>query len=122
MSGYLLKDTTSSDLINAIRLVYNGEGVFTLEAIHNIIHTLGTMRYKESFGISELHGRELEVLKLAAMGMTNKDIASRLNISEHTVGSHFVNIFRKIAVESRTEAVLYGLKRGWFSLDELAPK
>ena len=63
--------------------------------------------------------REFEVLKLAAKGMTNKDIAQKLSISERTVQTHFSNIFRKLGVGSRTEAVLHALKEGWLSPEDL---
>jgi len=58
------------------------------------------------------------VLKLAAQGMTNRQIANELVISERTVQAHLSNVFGKMGVGSRTEAVLYGLKKGWLSLDE----
>lgn len=68
---------------------------------------------------STLHKRELEVLKLVAKGMTNKQIASELNISDNTVGTHLVNVFRKLRVESRTEATLYALREGLITTDEI---
>ena len=69
--------------------------------------------------MNELRNRELEVLQLAAKGMTNKDIAQELVISERTVQTHFVNIFRKLNVGSRTEAVLHAMKQGWISMEDL---
>ncbi|MCX8125923.1 MAG: response regulator transcription factor, partial [Dehalococcoidia bacterium] len=66
-----------------------------------------------------LHPRELEVLKLVARGMGNKEIAKNLVISERTVHTHLINIFRKLNVGSRTEAVLYALKQGWLALEDL---
>ena len=67
----------------------------------------------------QLSQRELDVIKLAAKGLTNKDIATKLHLSYRTVEGHMRDIFNKLGVGSRTEAVLYGLKKGWFSLDEL---
>jgi DNA-binding NarL/FixJ family response regulator len=64
-----------------------------------------------------LYGRELDVLRLAAKGMSNKVIAKELNISEHTVATHFINIFRKMGVENRTEAVLQSFKAGLITVD-----
>jgi DNA-binding NarL/FixJ family response regulator len=61
----------------------------------------------------QLHSRELEILKLAAQGMRNRGIASKLIISERTVQTHLVNIFRKLGVSSRAEALLRALKDGW---------
>jgi len=63
--------------------------------------------------------REMEVLKNAAKGMGNKDIGKTLFISERTVQAHMRSIFNKLGVGSRSEAVLYGLKRGWFALEDL---
>jgi len=66
-----------------------------------------------------LSEREMEVLKLAANGINNKDIAERLFLSPRTVQAHLGNIFNKLSVGSRTEAVLYGLRRGWLTLEDL---
>ncbi len=62
--------------------------------------------------------RELEVLKLVAKGMSNKEIATTLVVSERTVQTHLVKIFRKLGANSRTRAVLYALKEGWIILEE----
>ena len=69
--------------------------------------------------VMPLSERELEVLKIAAKGMSNRDIAGELFISERTVQAHMRSIFNKLGVGSRSEAILYGLKRGWFSIEEL---
>jgi DNA-binding NarL/FixJ family response regulator len=65
--------------------------------------------------------RELQVLKLAAKGMSNKEIAAQLALSVRTVQSHLGNIFDKLGVSSRTEAVLRALKEGWISLEHVSP-
>ena len=70
-------------------------------------------------GIGELHDRELQVLKLAAKGISNKEVAAKLGISDRTVQSHMVNIFRKLNVSSRTEAVLHALREGWLIINDL---
>jgi DNA-binding NarL/FixJ family response regulator len=67
-----------------------------------------------------LSERELEVLKLAAKGLSNRDIAEQLFLSIRTVQAHLGNIFNKLDVGSRTEAILYGLKKGWFSVEDLS--
>ena len=59
------------------------------------------------------------VLKLAAKGTSNRDIAEALKLSTRTVQAHFSNIFKKLSVASRTEAILYGLRRGWFMMEDL---
>jgi len=66
-----------------------------------------------------LFPRELEILDLAAKGKSSKEIAGELYISERTVQTHFVNIFRKLGVNSRTQAVLYALRSGWITLNDL---
>jgi DNA-binding NarL/FixJ family response regulator len=63
-----------------------------------------------------LTDRELETLQLAAQGMSNKEIADKLNVSVHTVEAHLGRIFNKLDVGSRTEAVMFALKKGWISL------
>ena len=70
-------------------------------------------------GPNDLGVREVEVLKLALDGKTNKEIAHVLGISSLTVGTHFVNIFRKLGVTSRMEAVVYAMKKGLVSIDEI---
>lgn len=118
--GYLLKTTPRKELIYAIRMVHGGQGVFNLEAISNVFHGLVSLTGKQRAGSCKLHSRELQVLKLAARGMSNKQIASELGISSNTVGTHFVSIFRKLGVESRTEAALYALKEGFITMDDVA--
>ena len=69
--------------------------------------------------MTPLSDREMEVLKIAAKGMTNRDVAHELIISERTVQAHMRSIFTKLGVSSRSEAILYGLKRGWFNIEDL---
>ena len=64
------------------------------------------------------HREQSEGVRLAAGGLSNRDIAERLYVSPRTVQSHMANIFGKLQVGSRTEAVMVGLRRGWVSLDE----
>jgi len=66
-----------------------------------------------------LSEREMEVLRLAATGVSNKDIAQQLFLSPRTVQVHLGNIFSKLGVASRTEAVLYALRKGWLTLEDL---
>jgi len=120
-AGYLLKDVSGDQLIDAIRAVYDGEAV-----LHPVVaRKLMTHFKSQATGAPEarpqelLSQRELEVLKLAAGGMSNKDIGEALFISERTVQAHMRSIFNKLGVGSRSEAMLYGLKRGWFTLEDL---
>lgn len=116
--GYLLKTVPPNELIDAIYGVHNGKSIFNVEATRRILRGLAAPKGKENVRCDQLHSRELEVLKLAARGMSNKQIASKLGISDHTVGTHLINIFRKLGVESRTEAALYAFQRGWLTFEE----
>jgi DNA-binding NarL/FixJ family response regulator len=62
----------------------------------------------------------MEILKLAAKGMSNQNIAVQLYLSHRTVQAHMANIFRKMDVNSRTEAVLQAVRKGWIGLDDLS--
>ena len=65
-----------------------------------------------------LTSRELEVLQMVGQGLTNKEVAQRLFISDRTVQAHLSNIFSKLQVTSRTEAVMYGIRKGWITVDK----
>ncbi len=118
-SGYLLKNVPIDELVNAIRLVHAGEGVFNLKAVSNVLRRVAINIVEGGGNPQGLQPRELQVLKLVSKGLTNKDIALDLFISERTVQTHLINIFRKLKVSSRTEAVLAALRDGWLSLDNL---
>jgi len=118
--GYLMKNIPRHKLIEAIRMIHAGQGVFNLEASGGVLRKLTAGAGGAGANSSALHRRELEVLRLVAKGMTNKHIASELNISDNTVGTHLVNIFRKLGVESRTEATLHAFREGLITTDELA--
>jgi len=120
-AGYLLKNVRGCELIDAIRAVHAGESVLYPTVARRVISQLvsplsGTSEVQTIEPLSE---REMEVLKLAAKGTSNKDIAKELFLSPRTVQAHLGNIFNKLSVGSRTEAVLYGLRRGWFTLEDL---
>ena len=122
-AGYLLKDVSTNDLIKAIRAVYAGESVLhpvvTRKVIDYFAQRTAKRRADEQKGIQEhLTERELQVLKLAAKGMTNREIANELSISARTVQVHLSNVFGKLGVGSRTEAVLYAVREGWLSLED----
>jgi NarL family two-component system response regulator LiaR len=119
LDGYLLKSTERSRLINAIRMVYAGSVVFNLEALAQIRHTPSTSRYSGKVSSMGLDSLDIQILKLAAEGMSNQKIAQELNISENTIGSHLVKAFRKLGVQSRTEAVMSVLKEGYFTIENL---
>jgi NarL family two-component system response regulator LiaR len=119
-AGYLLKNVRGRELIEAVRAVHAGEPVLDPTVTRKVID-----RFKAAQGELDEHRaaerlteRELEVLRLAGKGMTNKEIAEGLCLSVRTVQAHLGNVFSKLGVGSRTEAILYGLKSGWFSLED----
>jgi len=119
-AGYLLKNVRRSELIDAVRAVYAGESV-----LHPVVARKVLQRFRGAKGaVGEetsreiLSERELEVLRLASKGISNKDIAKELVLSVRTVQAHLGNIFNKLGVGSRTEAVLHAVRRGWFALEE----
>jgi len=121
-AGYLLKDVGIQDLIEAIRAVHAGESVLHRAVTRKVIEHFRHMARPqpgEAKPISEhLTGRETQVLRLAAKGMTNRQIAAELSISDRTVQAHLSNVFNKLGVGSRTEAVLYAVREGWLSLKD----
>lgn len=119
VSGYMLKSSPVRDLIRAIRSVHEGQAVFDFKAVKKVLCSLVTDIGDERKGLRGLHHRELEVLRLAAKGISNKEIANNLGIGYRTVQTHLLRVFRKLGVNSRTEAVLRALKEGWLTLDDL---
>ena len=118
--GYMSKSAPLNELVSAIRLVHKGGSVLDLKAADTVVSYLTARGSRDKTDFEQLQPRELEVLKLAAKGMSNKEIARELFISERTVQTHLVNIFRKFGVNSRTQAVLNALKKGWLTLNNLS--
>jgi len=123
-AGYLLKDVSRDDLVRAIRAVHAGESVLHPAVARKVINYFARQtakrrvdEYEESV-LDSLTNREMEVLKLAAKGMTNREIASALTISVRTVQVHLSSVFSKLGVGSRIEAVLYALRKGWLALED----
>lgn len=121
-AGYLLKNVRRSELIDAIRAVHQGEPVLHPQIARKVIERFRDRKARPSAEEEPIRDplseREMEVLRLAGKGISNKDIASQLSLSARTVQAHLGNIFSKLGVGSRTEAVLYALRKGWFSLDD----
>lgn len=119
-AGYLLKNSRSSELVEAVRRVAAGESVLHPAIATKVLSRVSkhdtTADMQPTEGLTE---RELDVLRLAAQGLSNREIADQLIVSPRTVQSHMANIFGKLNVGSRTEAVMVGLKRGWITLGEL---
>jgi DNA-binding NarL/FixJ family response regulator len=120
-AGYLLKDVSGDDLVGAVRAVYQGEPVLHPAVMRKLMNRFKTPTTRQTeTPIDVLSEREMEVLKLAVSGKSNKDIADGLNISLRTVQAHMRSIFNKLGVGSRSEAIVSGLKKGWFSLEDIS--
>ncbi len=119
-AGYLLKDVHAAELIKAIRAVRAGESVLHPAIARKVINRFAqpTDEREKKSALEQLTERELEVLKLAAKGMTNREIAQELVLSVRTVQVHLSNVFGKLGVGSRTEAVVKGLRKGWLTLKD----
>ena len=121
-AGYLLKNVSGRELINAIRSVFAGESVLHPVIARKVFsHFIPEQVEQPEIpqGI-EISDREMEILRLAARGMSNQDIADSVFLSRRTVQTHLANIFRKMDVSSRTEAVLQAIKLGLLHIDDLA--
>jgi DNA-binding NarL/FixJ family response regulator len=120
-TGYLVKTVDITEIAAAVRALHAGKTVLDAKATEAVMKRLSAATAEVSVDdtAQELHQREMEVLLLAAKGMSNKEIAHELLISIHTVQTHLSNIFAKLNVNSRTEAALLALRKGWLTLDEL---
>jgi len=121
-AGYLLKSATAQELIHAIRAVHAGEAVLHPAVAGRLLSRAArpAARVTLAHGNELLTEREIEVLRCAAKGLSNKQIAGQLVLSVPTVKAHLVNIFNKMGVGSRTEAVMQALNQGWVEMDAIA--
>lgn len=109
--AYLLKDAPREELFKAIRSVYRGESLIQPVVASKLLDRFSQLSRRTPSG-EELSERELEVLCLMAKGAANKEISAELKIAQSTVKTHITNIFQKLGVNDRTEAVTQALKRG----------
>jgi DNA-binding NarL/FixJ family response regulator len=110
-SGYVLKDSSAEAIVSSIVAVMSGERVMASAVANRVLEMLtGTTTPKEFY--DGLTNREIEILKLLANGMANKQIAYRLKISEKTVRNHVSNTYEKLGIYDRSQAVLYAVKKG----------
>ncbi len=114
--GYLLKDASPQELLEAIRAVYRGESSLHPAIARKVLREF-TRPADPPTRTTSLTEREGEILLLVAQGLSNKAIAEQLVVSERTVRSHVSNILQKLHLHSRTQAALYALKEGWATLD-----
>ena len=105
-NGFVLKD---SDVNTLKREVYN-DGIFVEPKLTKQLNINLAERDVEKYRLNNLTGREVEVLKLIAQGMLNREIATKLEISERTVKNHISSIFKKIGATDRTQAAIFAIK------------
>lgn len=119
-AGYLLKSARGRDVVEAVRTISRGESVLHPTVIAKLLkHALQVeLEPGRPEGGESLSTREMEIMKLASRGMSNKDLAEELCLTVRTVKAHLSNIFSKLGVASRTEAILKGLREGWLTLDD----
>ena len=126
-AAFVIKDISPDDLIHVIRRVSQGEflindKVFSKPAVASRV--LKEFRELAVYGqeaqpiFAPLSPREVEILDNIAQGMTNKQVAYALSISEQTVKNHMSSILRKLAVNDRTQAVVYAMRQGWIKMPE----
>ena len=110
-SGYLLKSAHTAEVVAAIRAVASGQLVLDPGVARHVVGR------RAGVGRAELSPRELDVVRLAATGGRTRDIAEQLGVSGRTVEATFTNVFNKLGVMTRAEAIVYAAARGWIRLD-----
>lgn len=120
--GYLLKDAEPRQVVQAIKQVAAGESVYPTELMERVMDRYHELemeygRLQSAAALSELAltNRELEILRYIVEGMSNKEIANALFISEKTVKNHITSLLRKLDVEDRTQAAVFAVSQGIFS-------
>ncbi len=126
-SAYAIKDIAAQELISLIRRVGRGEYLinenvlsrpFVASKVLDQFRELATLDEATDTVFSPLTPREVEILDCVARGNSNKEIARLLSISDQTVKNHITSILRKLAVNDRTQAVIYALRHGWIKLGD----
>jgi len=117
-AGYLLKSARGRDLVDAIRTIQSGESVLHPKIIAKLLKRAMAAPAGKGGGPELLSERESKVLELVALGMSNKEVSERLYVSQRTVKAHLTNIFNKLNVASRSEAIVKGLKCGLITLED----
>jgi two-component system, NarL family, response regulator LiaR len=120
-AGYLIKSAFGEEVIHAVRAVATGDMVLSAPIGQRLLKQAARFPTRPVVleAGEKLSARELEVLKLTARGLSNKDVASALGIKLRTVKGHLADVFSKLRVASRTEAVIAGLQAGFLSLDDI---
>ncbi len=127
-AAYFLKDLGPSELMDGIRRVSRGEYLINESVLSKPMVASQVLKQFSDFASGDkdveplfipLSNREIEVLEQIARGNSNKEIARTLKISDQTVKNHITSILRKLAVNDRTQAVVYALRHGWIKMEEL---
>ena len=121
-AGYLLKGVPSEEVVRAVRSVYAGGPVLHPAIAGKVLARFAAEAQAGHVGRDAerlLTDRELDILRLAACGLSNADIANRLSVSMRTVQAHLTQVFNKLGASSRTEAVIAGLGRGMLKLEDM---
>lgn len=123
--GYLLKDSPRAEIARAIAAVHEGQvWLHPAVATRVVEHLAGTCDPAPGTAVQEIEAgnplseRERDVLRCLARGLANKEVAVQLGIAESTVKTHLANLFAKLGVNDRTEAVTVAVRRGWLNLRE----
>jgi DNA-binding NarL/FixJ family response regulator len=119
-AGVLHKSVRVKDIIEAAQRLTAGEAVHSVEEVLELFRIAGRSQSRGSESqqaIDQLTPREREVLWALADGLSDKEIAKRLNVSVGTVGNHFTNIFKKLGVHSRLQVLVFALRHGFIDVD-----
>ncbi|MCL4507307.1 MAG: response regulator transcription factor [Chloroflexi bacterium] len=118
-NGYVLKTAEPDELVEAVHSVYEGKSVLDPLLTQRLWQQVASRSANHEGAIAEaLTSREIEVLRLVARGFTNKAVAAQLGISDRTVQGHLANVFEKLHAQSRTDAVMIGLRLGLVSAND----
>jgi len=116
--GYVLKTASAAELVEAVHNVFAGETALSPAIATKVVRQMAQQRPAGAGQqVEVLTAREIEVLRSAARGMTNREIGQQLSISHRTVQGHLASIYGKLGVNSRTEAVTEALRRGWIVIE-----
>jgi DNA-binding NarL/FixJ family response regulator len=112
-SGFLLKDAPGDQLVAAIRVIAGGGSLFAPSVTRRLVERyVGATSLVSIPGLEELTGRELEILRLVARGLSNAEVAAELVLSEHTVKTHVTHLLQKLGLRDRTQAVVLAYEAG----------
>jgi DNA-binding NarL/FixJ family response regulator len=123
-SGYLTKSIFGDEISKAVRSIIAGESILPEKILHSVLKKAMKNPVKRSSdqGSDMLTPREVEILRMAATGMSNKSIAAELNLSSRTVKGYCAEIFSKLHVNSRTGAVITAMRAGLFTINDISPE